>query len=79
MGRAGIALAGLRRHICHPRSQRKNFTHATKEIEAVGRKCLGVTLRRLFERSVSHMLEQIVEQFGSPHLLANRGSRTKSP
>ena len=52
----------------------KTLPDATKEIEAVGRKCLGVRCDVSSSESVSQMFEQIVKQFGTLHILVNNAA-----
>jgi 3-oxoacyl-[acyl-carrier protein] reductase len=51
---------------------------AAKEIETLGRKCLGIRCDISSSESVAEMYEQIVGQFGTLHILVNNAALVQS-
>jgi 3-oxoacyl-[acyl-carrier protein] reductase len=51
---------------------------AAKEIEALGRKCLGVRCDVSSSESVAEMYKQIIERFGTLHILVNNAALVQS-
>jgi 3-oxoacyl-[acyl-carrier protein] reductase len=56
----------------------KTLPAAAKEIEALGRKCLGVRCDVSSSESVAKMYEQIVDRFGTLHILVNNAALVQS-